>query len=105
MPSKDGGEPIVWETLEPSRLWCELIASSPRLSALIAVAIGERPPSPTSPWHLIIAFDEFAPGNKLNVNNSRTSQRRCSISRSLRRTPLPFGSSPRPRRMRPTEAD
>ena len=56
------------------------------MAELFAGALAENPPSLERPWHIILGFDEFAPGNKLKVDNSR----KCM---NLSFTFLEFGQS------------
>ena len=64
------------EFAEPALLISELVSSSAALSSVYDAAIrkhGRRD------WRLIVAFDEFAPGNKLRVDNRRKAMN-CFIS-------------------------
>ena len=49
----------------------EMIEKSQQLAELYNRAALENPPSVERPWSLVIGFDEFAPGNKLKVDNRR----------------------------------
>ena len=48
-----------------------MVKENESLAKLFLEAASAWPPSPDQPWRLVIGFDEFAPGNKLNVNNRR----------------------------------
>ena len=63
--------PFDWEFISPGRLLPELVRTSPRVRSIIAAAARESKPTESHPWRLIVAFDEFSPGNKLNCNNTR----------------------------------
>ena len=65
------GEVFEWETLSPQLLLTHMLDNSPFLHKSYAAAIAARPPSRDAPWHLILVFDEFVPGNKLAVDNRR----------------------------------
>ena len=60
-----------WELLDPCRLLAESVAASPFLQGLIASSLRDRPCDFERQWRMVIAFDEFAPGNKLKVDNMR----------------------------------
>ena len=70
MPLADGGS-FSWELAHPGRLLAETVANSPGLQRIYLDAVGRSPPSVQNPWSLIVAFDEFAPGDKLKVDNRR----------------------------------
>ena len=59
---------FVLEFAEPALLISELVSSSDALSAAYSAAIEAH--GATS-WRMIVAFDEFAPGAKLRVDNRR----------------------------------
>ena len=46
---------------------------STALQAVYASAMRDSPPTASNPWHLIIAWDEFVPGDKLHCDNRRKS--------------------------------
>lgn len=60
-----------WAFADPNLLLASMLADAPKMSDLYALAFDANPPSLAQPWHLIIGFDEFAPGNKLKVDNER----------------------------------
>ena len=66
------GRPFQWQVLHPSRLFASL-ASMDTLQDALAAAIARTPPSQQHPWHLLVGFDEFVPGNKLKTLNHRKS--------------------------------
>ena len=70
VPTVDGGT-WQWELVDPSRLLSRLVSESPPLAELYAAACSSSPPSQASPWRLIVGFDEFTPGNKLQADNRR----------------------------------
>jgi len=73
IPMKKAGTDALfeWELVDPSKLVAHSVAASPALANAFSKAMAERPASPEEPWRCIVAFDEFAPGNKLQVNNRR----------------------------------
>ncbi len=73
MPMIKLGDTFIWEFVHPNRVVPQMVAESPLLASVFKRAIAEYPPSMEHPWRLVIAWDEFAPGNKLKVDNSRMS--------------------------------
>jgi hypothetical protein len=65
------GEPWSWEYIEPSKLLTVLLTESAGLRALYEGAWARSPATPQSPWSLLVAFDEFSPGNKLATDQTR----------------------------------
>ena len=63
-----------WVVLHPGKLLQALIDKSPILMEAFAEAANKTEPSQDAPWSLLIGFDEFAPGNKLKVNNNRSPE-------------------------------
>jgi hypothetical protein len=72
VPCVDGSH-IDWEFADPNRLLAEAVDHSPGLAAMISDAVRRSPPSMARPWSLIVGFDEFVPGNKLQADNRRKS--------------------------------
>jgi hypothetical protein len=70
VPCVDGSF-IDWEFADPNRLFAEAVEHCPGLAAMISDAIRRSPPSMACPWSLIVGFDEFVPGNKLQADNRR----------------------------------
>lgn len=65
---KDGSV-FKWEYLNPHTWMGALIERFEDLQDLFAVALRMHPVSRERPWRLVVAFDEFAPGNKLQCDN------------------------------------
>ena len=63
VPLKDGGE-FAWEFAEPNLLIQTMVNESPALQELYAYAARRYPCDQAHPWRLMLAFDEFTPGNK-----------------------------------------
>ena len=63
------GERFIWEFADPGLLLSRLVNESAALQDLF----GSVMPAGASEvaWNCVVAFDEFAPGNKLKVNNRR----------------------------------
>ena len=59
------GEPFAWEIVDLSRALPAYLANSEDLRRLYAEAAARSPPTLARPWSAVVAFDEFAPGNKL----------------------------------------
>ena len=55
------------EYAEPALLLSELISESPALSRVYKEALSRS----SETWDLVVAFDEYTPGNKLRVDNHR----------------------------------
>jgi len=53
----------------------EVINECPKLCRLYLEALTTNPCSRDRPWHTLVGFDEFTPGDKLKVNN----QRKCMV--------------------------
>lgn len=60
-----------WELADPGKLVAYSIVGSSSLAQAFERAVVEQPPSLQRPWRCIVGFDEFAPGNKLKVDNRR----------------------------------
>ena len=60
-----GGGTISWEFLDLSKVLPAMLRVSEGLSTIYRHAMSKFPPSASRKWSLVIAFDEFAPGNKL----------------------------------------
>lgn len=64
---KEGGGEIRLELCDPMRLVYRLVEESEELQALFEWALRTTPNSDSAPWRLLIGFDEYTPGNKLQV--------------------------------------
>ena len=51
-----------WELLHPNLLLAEMVGQPTAFQSHVIEAFRRRPPSTTSPWNLVIGFDEFTPG-------------------------------------------
>lgn len=71
MPLLELGETFLWELVHPNRVVPRMVAESPLLADVFKRAIAEYQPSMEHPWRLVVAWDEFSPGNKLKVDNTR----------------------------------
>lgn len=71
MPLNDSSTFFEWEYANPGQLIMQSILKGGPLSEAVATALAASPPSMDKPWHLVVGFDEFAPGNKLNTDNAR----------------------------------
>ena len=68
-----GGDIFKWDIADPVLLASKLIRERPNVRAAYLDGLRRAPCSKRNPWHCIIGFDEFSPGNKLKVNNRRKS--------------------------------
>jgi hypothetical protein len=75
----DGGQ-FLWEYLGPDSWMAAVVERRPSLNAAFAEAWRRHPASPTRPWSLVLGFDEFAPGNKLQVDNRSVASQRASLA-------------------------
>ena len=66
----DGGN-WTWPLCHPGLLLSCAVAESPSLQRLFRDALRARPCSREAPWSLVIGYDEFVPGNKLQLMPSR----------------------------------
>jgi hypothetical protein len=62
LPLEKGGE-FTWHFADPARALQELVDSSWELQEIYARAAARKPCSQAAPWSMIIAFDEFTPGD------------------------------------------
>ena len=60
-----------WDLLDPGKTLASILATSASLQALYTVAWRRSPATPASPWRIVVGFDEFTPGNKLSLDQSR----------------------------------
>ena len=60
-----------WVICHPGHLVTRLASESEALQALFASALERAPCSMDRPWSLVVLFDEYAPGNKLKLDNRR----------------------------------
>lgn len=58
-----------WEILDPAAWLSALVHRSAKLQEVWSEALQRHPVGATSPWRLVLGFDEFAPGNKMQVDN------------------------------------
>jgi hypothetical protein len=65
------GEPWSWFYIEPGKLLTAMLTESVGLQALFEGAWARSPATPQTPWSLLVAFDEFVPGNKLATDQTR----------------------------------
>ena len=68
---KEGGGTWQWPLCQPNLLFSTLVAESAQLQQVIEEALRTSPGTRDRPWHLIVGFDEFVPGNKLQLQPSR----------------------------------
>jgi hypothetical protein len=71
MPLASGEGDWSWEYLSPNGWMSALVDRSPALQRMFSAALARSPCTEQRPWSLILGFDEFTPGNKLNVDNAR----------------------------------
>ena len=65
------GSHFDWSMAHPGLLMSLVLEETPALQELFARGLRKHPNTQDSPWSLVIGFDEFAPGDKLKVDNAR----------------------------------
>ncbi len=65
------GEPWSWAYVDPGKLLAVLMSESASLQGFYDDAWARSPASPQAPWSLVVAYDEFVPGNKLSTDQTR----------------------------------
>ena len=68
---REGGGTWQWPLCQPNLLFSTLVAESAQLQQVIEEALRTSPGTRDRPWHLIVGFDEFVPGNKLQLQPNR----------------------------------
>ena len=66
VPLRGGGQ-FEWVFLDPAKLLSLFVCECPPVAKLFRDAAAVSPPSMGHPWHIVVGFDEFSPGNKLKV--------------------------------------
>jgi len=66
-----GTPPVRREIQNPFAILYHACKSSASWSRLVQGLAAARPPSPTSPWHIVLYTDEVLPGNELAYKNAR----------------------------------
>ena len=69
---QDGGR-WDWHLCHPNLLLTRLVSESPTLQTAFSAALEAAPCCKSSPWSLLVGFDEFVPGNKLQLQPTRKS--------------------------------
>ena len=65
------GTTFDWEVLHPGRLVVWMLHELPALASIYAAAMRKHKPSISDPWTAILIWDEYTPGDKLRVDNTR----------------------------------
>lgn len=65
------GQTFEWQYVDPATWLASMVGRSPVLQDMFASAWQRSPSSSERPWRLVLGFDEFSPGNKLQVQNRR----------------------------------
>jgi hypothetical protein len=60
-----------WLYVDPGKLLTLLVGESAALQSLYDEAWARSPSTPSAPWSLAVAYDEFVPGNKLSTDQTR----------------------------------
>ncbi len=56
-----------WAVAHPAKLLAAMVGESTALQRVYREAAERRPPRINSQWRVVVAFDEFIPGNKLQA--------------------------------------
>ena len=70
LQGSDGVE-RTWELADPGKLLQLSLGHSPRLQHRYGLALQRHECTVENPWLIWVGFDEFAPGNKLSIDNRR----------------------------------
>lgn len=65
------GSTFDWEVLHPCRLFSYMLHELPALESIYSAAMQKHKPSIALPWTAILIWDEYTPGNKMRVDNTR----------------------------------
>ena len=65
------GRQWIWRLLDPCKTLAAILEKSPGMQALYAQAWRRTPPTPATPWRIVLGFDEFTPGNKQSLDQTR----------------------------------
>ena len=65
------GRQWIWRLLDPCKTLAAIVEKSPGMQALYAQAWRRTPPTPATPWRVVLGFDEFTPGNKQSLDQTR----------------------------------
>ena len=67
----DDGGTWTWHLCQPNLLFATMVSESAPLQQLLRESLRSSPCSRDRPWNLLVGFDEFVPGNKLQLQPSR----------------------------------
>ena len=67
----DDGGTWTWPLCQPNLLFATMASESAPFQQLIRESLRASPCSRERPWNLLVGFDEFVPGNKLQLQPSR----------------------------------
>ena len=67
----DDGGTWTWPLCQPNLLFAIMASESAHFQQLIRESLRASPCSRERPWNLLVGFDEFVPGNKLQLQPSR----------------------------------
>ena len=70
------GRQWIWKLLDPCKTLAAIVEKSPGMQALYAQAWRRTPPTPATPWRVVLGFDEFTPGNKQSLDQTRKTELR-----------------------------
>ena len=68
----EGGTKM-WALYDPTLLVSHVLSSCPALAEIYRAKLAEEPATTTTPWHIVIGYDEHVPRGKLKVKHLRKS--------------------------------
>ena len=71
LPASEGSGNVTINMSDPIKLLTLLLRENQHLRRWFEAAWRASPSSPTRPWRLLVGWDEFVPGNKLAIQNTR----------------------------------
>ena len=77
---QEGGGIWHWPLCHPGHLLTRFLSESKMLQEMFADALRKFPCSQESPWDLVVMFDEFTPGNKLQALQNHRKVMNLSFS-------------------------
>ena len=71
MPAAEGAGKVDWHLCHPLKTLDLLLRDNDTLQGWYLSALQRHPCSAATPWRILLGWDEFVPGNKLAIDNSR----------------------------------
>lgn len=71
VPMLHGAEDFQWELAHPCRLLSTMISECSELERLFVAAVARCPCDANHRWQIVVGFDEYVPGAKMQLHNQR----------------------------------